>query len=394
MKIIIYGLGSIQDQVSEYLRQEHEIIGYTDGCSAIEWFHDCRFYLREELKDISFDYIIIAIRGEWGKKATRELVELYEIEEQKIVIFSKLAEGIVPLQRCDMIMSHVMDGRLDGLLFGISHATYGIHAQELSSGLFENLSFFSQDIYYNYKTLEYCYHNYPEKIVNVKTVIFDMYDYTYFNFDTSLSKWIVDYLTKGGIQDVHNADLNVNFPNGVQYELEKRRVVLEEKEKELCQKLFNVEAICGKAYAKEIKYSKRNTKSLIDMKKYDSNVENMYQKTAKRVSTIKENRLFFEKFIELSYKINPQMKIILLLMPCYIERENALKEVLWEWKNEFNTILDEYVKKYQLVYWDFKEYQAISSNPRFYIDSGHLNRIGATAFTSMLNHKMKDYYNL
>lgn len=26
MKIIIYGLGSIQDQVSEYLRQEHEIV--------------------------------------------------------------------------------------------------------------------------------------------------------------------------------------------------------------------------------------------------------------------------------------------------------------------------------------------------------------------------------
>lgn len=75
----------------------------------------------------------------------------------------------------------------NGMVLEISHAEVGILPKALN-GDFCNLAVSSQDIYYNMKTLKYCIDNYPNKIQDLQYLIFEMYDYTYFNYDVSLSK--------------------------------------------------------------------------------------------------------------------------------------------------------------------------------------------------------------
>ena len=81
----------------------------------------------------------------------------------------------------------------DGVILGLSNVEVGVIPSQFKAA-FCNLAVSSQDIYYNLKTLEYCYENYYEKLKNLKYAIVDLHDYNYFNFDTSLSNSAVKYL--------------------------------------------------------------------------------------------------------------------------------------------------------------------------------------------------------
>lgn len=72
-------------------------------------------------------------------------------------------KAMLPAMRADLVMSNPLHHSYDGLILGLSHAEVGILADRLQ-GHYANLAVSSQDIYYNYKTLEYCIDNYWEKI--------------------------------------------------------------------------------------------------------------------------------------------------------------------------------------------------------------------------------------
>ena len=100
-------------------------------------------------------------------------------------------KAMLPAMRADLVMSNPL------------HHSY--------------LAVSSQDIYYNYKTLEYCIDNYWEKIKDLKHIIIDMYDYEYFNFDTSLAKNIYRYFMWGGYNlDEHNMTRNKIYKNSLE----------------------------------------------------------------------------------------------------------------------------------------------------------------------------------
>jgi len=75
--VILYGIrGTGRKEIESFLSDSYEIIGYSDSdvrywkCQHINFK---RFFLPEELKDISFDYLIITpvnpdISSEIGKK--------------------------------------------------------------------------------------------------------------------------------------------------------------------------------------------------------------------------------------------------------------------------------------------------------------------------------------
>lgn len=55
---------------------------------------------------------------------------------------------------------------------------------------------------------------YAEKIENIKYAIVDLYDYTIFNYDASLSNQILFYWSHGGIMEhLHNFRRNKNYVN-------------------------------------------------------------------------------------------------------------------------------------------------------------------------------------
>ena len=64
MKIILYGLGKGLDFVTQKIKKEYEIIGYTDSYAEITVFRNRPFYKLEDICQVSFDYIVITIQTE------------------------------------------------------------------------------------------------------------------------------------------------------------------------------------------------------------------------------------------------------------------------------------------------------------------------------------------
>lgn len=149
----------------------------------------------------SYDYIVIAIED---KQVARNMYGLLKAildqDSRKVIDFYLLYRAALPPMIVDRVMQNPLKNRYNGMILGISHAKVGILPQ-LLNGDFCNLSVSSQDIYYNMKTLEYCMNIYANKIQDLEYLIFDMYDYTYFNFDVSLSSYSsVKYYSWGGIR--------------------------------------------------------------------------------------------------------------------------------------------------------------------------------------------------
>ena len=130
---------------------------------------------------------------------------IYLREEQLINIF-QYYWGEANQMRYDRIMMH-NNRTIDGLIFGISHGRMGIDENYLPGNVI-NLSCSSQDIYFNFRTLYNVIKKYPEKLANVKYLIFDMFDYTYFNYDTLMAGECETFLEASGFE--------CEFRNGIE----------------------------------------------------------------------------------------------------------------------------------------------------------------------------------
>ena len=73
-----------------------------------------------------------------------------------------MSKAYIPAMRADRVMTNPLYAEYEGLILGISHAEVGIAANRMT-GNWANLAVSSQDIFYNYKTLEYCIGKYWEK---------------------------------------------------------------------------------------------------------------------------------------------------------------------------------------------------------------------------------------
>ena len=67
---------------------------------------------------------------------------------------------------------------------------------------------------------------------NIKYAIIDMYTYTYFNYDISMTNNAVLYYENSGYREdeKHNFDNNKNFTGTIQEELDKRQQMYEDRE--------------------------------------------------------------------------------------------------------------------------------------------------------------------
>ncbi len=136
------------------------------------------------------------------------LIYGYDIKQKKILDFYGYYRSSVPLMVAERRMEYPLIDKYKGMILGISHAETGIIARMFEQP-FCNIAVSSQDIYYNLKALEYCYQKYRSKIEDLEYMVFDMFDYHYFNFDTSMSRNAHAYYT-WGIFDPHNFAQNKN----------------------------------------------------------------------------------------------------------------------------------------------------------------------------------------
>lgn len=378
MKLVLYGLGQGLNLVEEKIRKVHEIVGYMDSFSDLKVFREKPFYRLENINQILFDYIIITIQE---KKTSWEvynmLVNDYKIPCNYIIPFYVYAN----YELCDIKIKNCNLDKLQGLIFGNSYAECGFMEEELSVP-FLNLAVSAQDIYYNYQTFKKCITNYGNKIKNLHYVIIDLYDYYYFNLDTSMTICAVDYICWGGYLDAHNFKKNHNY------------------QKTFSEELFDMSYIWERP---QIMYELFEN---FDVRRNDLHVTSRWRHIEKKngltsgpiigspvlkrsEETIKENVKLLDLFLKDIRNFSADIKIIFTLIPRYVEMERATEIVMKSWKEEFNLIINDFCDRYDALFWNYKNRKELSENHMFYYDVEHMNTVGGRALSAILNEDLK-----
>lgn len=378
MKIILYGLGQGLDLVEGRVKEEHEIIGYMDSYSHISVFRGKAFYPLKNIHKLDFDYILITIQErKVALEVYRMLITQYEIPENCIIpfyVYANYERYLLKLKKCE-------PEKIRGLIFGNSYAECGYLEDELYIS-FLNLAVSSQDIYYNYKTFQSCIKKYGERLKNLSYIIIDLYDYYYFNVDTSMAKFIINYILWGGYLEEHNFIHNQHFRKSFKDEL-MDAAYIPGKGSKLHLLVNDVSVRCGVCAQNRWKHMDES-----ELTKY---VE-MVRKSAlnRHEMTVKENKRLLHQFIREIKNYEPSIKIIFTLIPRYIKVEQEAKLFMGSWKKEFYDLINEMCKMYDALFWDYKNREDISSNDMFYYDIEHLNTTGARALTSIVNEDLKN----
>ncbi len=341
-----------------------------------------------EADENQFDLFVVTDRN--GSVASDMLETELKIPQEKIISFWKLYKATLPTRVCDRIMMNPSHNSFDGVILGLSNVEVGIIPSQLKAS-FCNLAVSSQDIYYNLKTLEYCYENYYEKLKNLKYAIVDLHDYNYFNYDTSSSASAIKYLGFGGYNlDAHNFANNKNYNGDYSAYVEQIENLNLEGLNEIdiaqwsvnfsdVHELDNFEGF--NSVYNDLSFRKNIvTDQQIASYKYDrASVVQVFDKT------IKENRKYLDELFGLLLKINPEIKIYLTVLPKFVEVETLDANELYKQKAVFYEIIEDLKSKYKFEFIDFKISSDIMYNRNYFYDANHLNYYGAMRLTKELN---------
>ena len=416
MKVIIYGLDRSRKVIERNLRDNCEIVGYCDDFYKLGVYSDKNLIALDEIKDTDFDYIIISSMSEERVEEINNKLINAGIEKDKILKFFSLYKELctylleLPLKRSHRILSNMGDD-IEGIILGISHGAVDINPKYLDKK-FCNLAIPMQDLYYNLKQLKTLVYDYPEKVKNIKYAIIDMYTYTYFNYDISMTNNAVLYYENSGYREdeKHNFDNNKNFTGTIQEELDKRQQMYEDREESSFQDedkkhqldvfrlLFDRDAMDVTYDYKDINIYKdycvdfplrKDREKIIS----DEEIEELKRtetpsslQTFQFSKTLAENRTVFREILKLLNEINENIKIYLVLIPEYNERELYLQKQEKFWKESFYRTLEIFREDFKFTVLDFKDYKELYTNRDYYYDSGHLNYKGSVEFTELLNN--------
>ena len=204
-KVILYGLGGITKEKEKMIKNIN-IVGYSDSFANLDSFDGKMFIKKDQLTTAEFDYILIMPERSVSLLIKQELKQY--IPEEKLVVFDELYNAQY-LQKVDRL--ELKNTYIEGIILGISHAVTGIN--DIPG--FINASVRGQDAYYNVKTFEFIEKKCALDYLN--TVIIEIYDYNYLNYDVSLTRRVVDtFYSKGGLFEYsHNFDKNIHFESSL-----------------------------------------------------------------------------------------------------------------------------------------------------------------------------------
>lgn len=382
MKIVIYGLGKGNKYIEDNLKTEHEIIGYSDSYTNIKVYKGIKFYKPEELAQLSFDYIIISIRNRKECWKVYELLtgEEYGIDKGKVIPFYVYAKG----EYWDICMSHADVEKIEGLILGTSYARHGILPDFLSA-YFVNLGVPSQDLFGNLETIKACFNKYGDRLKNLKYILVDMFDYTYFNYDASLCKLFFSHLRYGGIIKKHNYENNSNYTNEFENELFIQLGIKRDNSvTEILNYLFEKAFALDEEFDSCNRWNRIKGDASLPVGHFISHITRI-----KDIKTIEENKKTFGAFCDMLLQFNPDIKIVCLLLPKYITLEETKNAVMEQRKAEFYEIINEFINTKNIYFWNYKFCEGIADNNRLWFDIEHLNTIGARCMTSIIEEDLK-----
>lgn len=337
-----------------------------------------------------YDAVVVAVKQETLALQIGQLIKA--VSTATIVDFFDLYQRMMPTEMVERVMCNPNVSSYDGMILGLSHAEVGILPSRLD-GNWCNLAVSSQDIYYNMRSFEYCLAHYPDKIKELKYLIIDMFDYTYFNYDVSLGKNAFTYYTGRGLMcDGHHFDENPRFDFSFvalkQRMQEIKTEGLDEGQLEWWQRLF-IDPYAYNDYQDVICHFAMNERVRVvseeDVKNYfvtSSITKNVFE------HTIQENIMCLRTLLKKALELNPDMQIYFLILPQYAKAVKKARASFYRWKDSFYKIIGDLQKEFSFQMLDCK-LDEMSESEIYFQDIDHLNYYGAQRFTDKLS-KMID----
>ena len=329
-------------------------------------------------------------RKVWSVLEKLNMVNVFDVYKAYMANF--------PIKRYQRIMDQRGEEELDGLILGISHGMTGI-VEEMMPGNVCNLCESSQDVYFNYRVLESICEEYPERIKELKYVVFDMFDYTYFNFDTIQTRAYEAFLEESGFWCEER--YNWNKQSSPQQINEWLSNAWQEGETEEQQKWLS--EVFPYIFEKDDCVYKGTTvlksrKHILIEAEIDKHMANFSPSSLQAhvfENTVEFQICNFEKILKLLQNINPQIRVFLVLLPKYIVAEQCDYESNKLWKTFFRNVIEEFREGYPfLELLDMKNCGMFSANKNFYEDMTHFNYEGACRFTEHLSMVLCNRYGL
>ena len=382
MKVILYGLGKGLEYVESNLKEAHEIIGYSDSFATIKVFKGKPFYMLEQLPEISFDHLIITVKN---RKESWKIYELlsngpYKIAMAKVIPFYVYAKS----EYWDICMNKADIKQAEGLIMGTSYARNGFLTNYLSVP-FINLGVPSQDLFSELETFKAIIAKYGNKLQKLKYIVIDMFDYYYFNYDASLCKVFFSYLGYGGIIRKHHYDYNAWYKNEFEKELLIQLGIKRDRDiTNILDELFEEHAALDFEVLAGERWKYINGDVPLPIGHFMAHIINK-----KDEGVIANNRRYLEELLEVIHNFNPDIKIVLVLMPKYISLEKTKEITLGQWKDDFDKIIEEICKRENVYFKNYKFCTGIYDNNHFWYDIDHLNTAGARCLTSIFDEDMK-----
>lgn len=403
---VVYGIDTYTEFVVDSIRNNVEIVGISDSFSDIEFWGDYKFIPKKLLNSVCFDYLIITGRERRIKNEIEQDLLAEGISKDKIISFFEIFQE----EKIDKVMKLHPEKIYDGVIIGLSHAEKGLLPRYFD-GEWVNLATSAEDFFNHYEVLKRCFEEYSKSFSALKYVVIDLYDYTNFLYNTSLSAQALSYWADGGIyldneyannkilSSDKEAEMNRRLGNYPAY-FPKRT----EKEYEIRKLLFNEEAVYEKIgnYFTDVdpahlgyndvpcELQNRGHISdtpMIPVNAYlrDKRDSKIYEETEKK------NEKLFYSLIDYIREKSPGTKIVLTLLPRFSKMEQLHNEntYLIEEKRKFEERLKRVTDDRMVFFKDFKDCTKISSNHFFYRDVSHLNYQGAVAMSTELNRYLR-----
>lgn len=381
MKCIVFGLSTIRNSIEQYLNKNIEIIGYSDSFSKLNTFNNRKFYNIYELKNIDFDIIIIAINNGKSSLLVKTTMINMGIDKEKIITAQDYYKYINYLKGSKKYVANMnVNDKIEGIILGISYGQTGIIPNVLGKN-FYNLAFGSQDLFYDLQQIKLLKRYKRELISDLKYVIIDMYNYTYFNYDVSLSNNASAFIFVNGFDEIHNLKSNKEYN-----EIENNFYSSDFTDKEISRlsKVFNDSLIVRNNenyYFNKEEREKELSQSEIEFVKGKSTISSIESKVF--CETEKENKKIFNELINEIYEINSGIKIYAVLLPTYYGFNNKSKI---NWKNRFMNIINEFTCDNRVQFFDYTN--IFLNKKEYFLDLEHLNYKGAISFTNILKNDM------
>ncbi len=375
--VILYGVRGIRETIEHLLDDKYEVIGYSDSDLI---YHNLKeyeykpFYIPEHLKYTIFDYVVITILNrEISNDIVKKLI-YYGVSNEKIIetcmTITLKSPFRIPL---DSYLSMDKQNPVEGLILGMSYAYYGILTYELSKRFFK-LAHFSGDLFFHFKNLEYININTKSLKENINYIVFEM-PYYVFNWDLSKAKNTVRsrMALLERFEDYHNYGKDKKE----QWYIEEYKILKD---------MFS-QKLRYNASVSSNNYENRFPVGIVEQEHPFYQLEHIW--TRIHHDTIKENNAIFNNILEMLYKANPSIKIVVFIPPFFNKLLVNQMEDIEAMKKIFYDCMDNLQKKFEITMIDCNNWL---QEKEYYMDIHHLNPLGAYSFSNLLNKKLEESF--